>query len=81
MEGKVQLVQLPTPWNLADARTKPLGAKRVQMLLHCMGMPRGEGQQTIGQEEYEFQLQKHSTGKQINALAKNIAPAILLTGL
>ena len=26
MEGKVQLVQLPTLWNLADAGTKPLAA-------------------------------------------------------
>lgn len=43
-----------------------------------MGMARAEGQQTIGQEEYEFQLQKHSIGKQINALARNIA--ILLMG-
>ena len=44
-------------------------------------MARAEGQQTIGQEEYEFQLQKHSTGKQINALAKNIARVILVMGL
>ena len=44
-------------------------------------MARAEGQQTIGQEEYEFQLQKHSTGKQINALAKNIARVILLMGV
>ena len=51
------------------------------LLLHCKGMARAEGQQTIGQEEYEFQLQKHSTGKQINALAKNIARVFLLMGL
>ena len=51
------------------------------LLLHCIGMARAEGQQTIGQEEFEFQLQKHSTGKQIHALAKNIAQVILLMGL
>ena len=75
MEGKVQLVQLPTLWNIADAGTKPLGAKRIQMLLHCMG------HQTMGQEEYEFQLQKHGTSKQVNALTKNIARVILLWAL
>ena len=81
MEGKVQLVQPPTLWNFADARTKPLIAKRIQMLLHCMGMARAEGHQTMGQEEYEFQLQKHGTSKQVNALAKSIARVILLMGL
>ena len=44
-------------------------------------MARAEGDQTIGQEEYEVQFQKHSTGKQINALAKNIARVIVFMGL
>ena len=51
------------------------------MSLHCIGMARAEGDQTIGQEEYEVQFQKHSTGKQINALAKNIARVIVFMGL
>ena len=80
-EGKVQLTQAPTLWNVANAGTKPLAGKRIQMLLHCIGMARAEGDQTIGQEEYEVQFQKYSSGKQINALAKNIARVIVFMGL
>ena len=58
-----------------------LASKRIQMLLHCVGMARAEGDQTIGQEEYEVQFQKYSSGKQINALAKNIARVIVFMGL
>ena len=65
----------------ADAGTKPLATKRIQMLLRCIGMARAEGGQTIGQEEYEVQFQKYSSGKQINALAKNIARVIVFMGL
>ena len=68
-------------WNVADAGTKPLATKRIQMLLRCIGMARAEGGQTIGQEEYEVQFQKYSSGKQINALAKNIARVIVFMGL
>ena len=80
-EGKVQLTQVPTLWNVADAGTKPSASKRIQMLLHCIGMARAEGGQTIGQEEYEMQFQKYSSGKQINALAKNIARVIVFMSL
>ena len=75
------MTQVPTLWNVADAGTKPLASKRIQMLLHCIGMARAEGGQTIGQEEYEVQFQKYSSGKQINALAKNIARVIVFMGL
>ena len=75
------MTQVPTLWNVADAGTKPLASKRIQMLLHCIGMARAEGDQTIGQEEYEVQFQKYSSGKQINALAKNIARVIVFMGL
>ena len=51
------------------------------MLLRCIGMARAEGGQTIGQEEYEVQFQKYSSGKQINALAKNIARVIVFMSL
>ena len=80
-EGKVQLTQVPTLWNVADAGTKPLASKHIQMLLRCIGMARAEGGQTIGQEEYEMQFQKYSSRKQINALAKNIARMIAFMGL
>ena len=63
-EGKVQLRQVPTLCNVANAGTKPLASKRIQMSLHCIGMARrAEGDQTIGQEEYEVQFQKYSSGK------------------
>ena len=75
------MTQVPTLWNVADAGTKPLASKCIQMLLHCIGMARAEGDQTIGQEEYEVQFQKYSSGKQINALAKNIARVIVFMGL
>ena len=80
-EDKVHLTHVPTLWNVADAGTKPLACKRIQMLLHCVGMARAEGDQTIGQEEYEVQFQKYSSGKQISALAKNIARVIVFMGL
>ena len=80
-ECKEQVTQVPTLWNVADAGTKPLASKRIQMLLHCIGMARAEGGQTIGQEEYEMQVQKYSSEKQINALAKNIARVIVFMGL
>ena len=80
-EGKVQLRQVPTLCNVANAGTKPLASKRIQMSLHCIGMARrAEGDQTIGQEEYEVQFQKYSSGKQIDALAKNIARVIVFMG-
>jgi hypothetical protein len=67
--------------NVADAGTKPLASKRSQMLLHCIGMARADGGQTIGQEEYEVQFHKYSSGKQISALAKNISRVIVFMGL
>ena len=75
VSGKLLWIQqvvheVPTLWNVADAGTKPLASKRIQMLLHCI-VARAEGGQTIGQEEYEVQFQKYSSGKQIDALAKN----------
>ena len=45
-------------WNVADAGTKSLASKRIQMLLHCIGMARSEGGKTIGQEEYESAIFK-----------------------
>ena len=43
-------------------------------------MARAKGGQTIGQEEYEVRFQKSSSGKQINALATNIARVIVFMG-
>ena len=81
MDGQSPLVQLPTIWNLSDSGTKPLSGKRMEMLLHCMGMARDEGNQTVGQEESHFQLQKYSGNKQVEALARNIARVIVSMGL
>jgi hypothetical protein len=33
-EGMIQLIQIPTLWNLSDIGTKTLGIQRIRLLLH-----------------------------------------------
>ena len=49
----VMLIQVPTLWNLNDIGTKPLGAKRLRLFLHELGVSTDEGNHIVGQAEYE----------------------------
>ena len=75
------LLQIPTLWNLADIGTKPLGAKRLKLLLHEISVCTSEGQYVVGQLEFEQQSTKHGGGKELAALAKNIARVLIVMGL
>ena len=56
VQNKVtNLVQVPTLWNLSDIGTKPLGAKRLHLLLYEIGVARGEGDYAVGTEEFQQQ--------------------------
>jgi hypothetical protein len=43
LNKQVMLIQVPTMWNLSDIGTKPLGAKRLRLLLHDIGVSTHEG--------------------------------------
>ena len=43
LNKQVMLIQVPTMWNLSDIGTKPLGAKRLRLLLHEIGVSTHEG--------------------------------------
>ena len=49
--GSTTLVQVPTLWNLSEIGTKPLGAKRLFLLLHEVGVAVGEGVCAVGAQE------------------------------
>ena len=75
------LIQVPTLWNLSDIGTKPLGAKRLRLLLHELGGCTEEGKYIVGQAEYEEQSSKHGGGREMAVLAKNIARVLVMMGL
>ena len=56
VQNKVtNLVQVPTLWTFSDIGTKPLGAKRLRLLLHEMCVATGEGDYAVGAEEFQQQ--------------------------
>ena len=56
VQNKVtHLVQVPTLCNLSDIGTKPLGAKRLHVLLYEIGVARGEGDYAVGTDEFQQQ--------------------------
>ena len=81
LHKQVALIQVPTLWNLSDIGTKPLGAKRLRLLLHELGVSTEEGNCIVGQAEYEEQSSKHGGGREVAVLAKNIARVLVMMGL
>ena len=81
LHKQVALIQVPTLWNLSDIGTKPLGAKRLRLLLHELGVSMEEGNCIVGQAEYEEQSSKHGGGREVAVLAKNIARVLVMMGL
>ena len=80
-QKRVALIQVPTLWNLSDIGTKPLGAKRLRLLLHELGVSTEEGNCIVGQAEYEEQSSRHGGGRELAVLAKNIARILVMMGL
>ena len=80
-QKQVALIQVPTLWNLSDIGTKPLGAKRLRLLLHELGVSTEEGNCIVGQAEYEEQSSRHGGGRELAVLAKNIARILVMMGL
>ena len=81
LHKQVALIQVPKLWNLGDIGTKPLGAKRLRLLLHELGFSMEEGNCIVGLAEYEEQSSKHGGGREVAVLAKNIARVLVMTGL
>ena len=81
LHKQVALIQVPTLWNLSDIGTKPLGAKRLRLLLHELGVSTEEGKYIVGQAEYEQESSKHGGGREMAVLAKNIARVLVMMGL
>ena len=82
VQNKVtHLVQVPTLWNLSDIGTKPLGAKRLHLLLYEIGVARGEGDYAVGTEEFQQQSARHGGGRELAVLAKNVSRLMLVMGL
>ena len=50
-EGLIQLIQIPTLWNLSDIGTKALGIQRIRLLLHELNVAAGDGFAVIGELE------------------------------
>ena len=80
-QQQVSLVQVPTLWNLSDIGTKPLGTKRLRLLLHELGVSVEEGDCIVGQAEYEEQSSRHGRGREVAMLAKSIARMLVVMGL
>eukprot|EP00435_Cladocopium_sp_Y103_P064564 s72_g26.t1 len=85
IQGKVQeksvvLSQISTVWNVSDAGTKVLSAKRLKLLLHQLGMFLQHGDERVGQEEYDDTVQRGG-GREVAQLARVVAKMMTVMGL
>ena len=80
-EGLIQLIQIPTLWNLSDIGTKALGIQRIRLLLHELNVAAGDGFAVVGEPEYQAQVERHGGGRQVSKLVKQIARVLVLMGL
>ena len=69
---EVELVQMPTAYNIADIGTKSLARKRLCALMGELGMVEAETGQPIGQEELEELRSSHTNSRDVSKLAKTI---------
>jgi hypothetical protein len=77
-EGLIQLIQIPTVWNLSDIGTEALGIQRIRLLLHELNVATGDG---FFELEYQAQAERHVGGRQMSKLVKQIARVLILMGL
>ena len=68
-------------WNIADLGTKSLNASRVRFLLHELGVADNNGLSVIGEVEYNEQVERHGSRRQIMRLARNLCRVFTLLGL
>eukprot|EP00435_Cladocopium_sp_Y103_P028972 s2794_g7.t1 len=80
-QGIVQLIQIPTVWNLSGIGTKALGVQRVRLLLHELNMASSKDFAVVGEPEYHAQCERHGGGRNMTKLANQIARVLVLMGL
>ena len=82
--GAVEMVQMPTAYNVGDIGTKSLGRKRLLALMSELGMVSAETGQPIGQEELEElreSRESHTNSRDVTKLAKTILRLTTVLGL
>eukprot|EP00435_Cladocopium_sp_Y103_P011431 s2868_g3.t1 len=79
-EKSVVLSQISTVWNVSDAGTKVLGAGRLRLLLHQLGMFLQHGDERVGPEEYDDTVQRGG-GREVAQLARVVAKMMTVMGL
>ena len=78
---EVELIQMPTAYNIADIGTKSLSRKRLFALMGELGMVEAETGQPIGQEELEELRSSHTNSRDVSKLAKTILRLTTVLGL
>ena len=58
-EGVIQLIQVPTIWNLSDIGTKAPGVQRVKLLLHELNVASGENFAVVAKTQFQSQQERH----------------------
>ena len=71
--GVLEVIQVSTTINVADAGTKPLPAARAKGLLYILGLVQGERCENVGEMEHEQMTEKMEYGKRVKGLAKTMS--------
>jgi len=79
--GSVEMIQMPTAYNVGDIGTKSLGRKRLFALMNELGMVSAETGQPIGQEELEALRESYTNSRDVTKLAKTILRLTTVLGL
>eukprot|EP00435_Cladocopium_sp_Y103_P046400 s823_g13.t1 len=76
--GDLDVVQVNTTLNVADAGTKQLSSSRLRGLLFMLGVVCGEYVEAIGEAEFQQMTEEVEYGKRVKVLAKAILRLYLL---
>ena len=71
--GDLEVIQVSTTINVADAGAKALTASRLKGLLYIFGAVQGESFESVGEMEHEQMTEKMEYGKQAKGLAKTMS--------
>ena len=66
---------------MADLGTKSFNGSRVKLLLHELGVTDNNGQSMVGEREYQEQVEKHGSRRQVMQIARNLCRVFALLGL
>ena len=78
--GDLEVIQVSTTINVADAGTKPLPAARTKGLLYILGLVQGERCENVGEMEHEQMTEWKASGescKDISALVSSRRQQVL----